>query len=405
LAIDDSTSQDTEYPELIDTLEQLTEVLTQLPPSTDSVDHEAAQRGRAYLAALAPGGWMVPTWPTEYGGRTSTPEQAQVIRSLLRQYSSPDLYLFFVGLNMVGPALLAHGSAEQRARWMPPIATGEDVWCQMFSEPEAGSDLANVATQARPMQDSWRLQGQKVWTSRAHRAGWGLCLARTDPDQPKHRGMTMFAVRMTTPGVIVRPLVQMNGDQHFSEVFLDDVEVGATDMIGQPGDGWKIAQTVLTHERSSIASSGGRARTGTGSALPRWLQALGDHGNLDDPAKVDAAIAAFIDAEVGRLTAARAAAYAQSGRRVGPESSGQKLRVVASLKRRAYLAQVLLGADGLLAEGPTQDEVLAAPSLSIRGGTDEIQRNIIAERVLGLPAEPRADRDLPWSVSRRGGLA
>jgi alkylation response protein AidB-like acyl-CoA dehydrogenase len=400
----DEIAASDEYAELGAELERLTGVLTQLPPSLDAVDEEAVQHGRAYLAALAPGGWMVPSWPREYGGRESTRDQARAIRNALRRFPSPDLYLFFVGLHMVGSTLLAHGTTEQCARWMPSIATGDDIWCQMFSEPEAGSDLANVATQARAVGTGWSLQGQKIWTSRAHRADWGLCLARTDPDVPKHQGMTMFAVRMDTPGVTARPLVQMNGDRHFSEVFLDGVAVSQAEMIGNAGGGWKVAQTVLLHERSSIAGGGGRARTGGPEAVPHWLQSMADRGDLDDPAKIDAAIAAFVDAEVGRLTAARAAAYAQSGRRVGPESSGQKLRVVASLKRRAYLAQELLGADGMLAGGSVQDEVLAAPSLSIRGGTDEIQRNIIADRVLELPSEPRVDKDVPWSVSRRGGL-
>lgn len=401
---DDSPSADDEYADLIAELERLADALGKLPPSRDAADEEAAQLGRAYFAALAPGGWMVPAWPREYGGRESTPDRVRAIRGILRRFPSPDLYLFFVGHHMVGPTLLAHGSPEQRERWMPAIAKGNDIWCQMFSEPGAGSDLANVATRAHPVGAGWCLQGQKVWTSRAHRADWGLCLARTDPDVPKHQGMTMFAVRMDAPGVTARPLVQMNGDRHFSEVFLDGVGVSPAEVIGEPGCGWKVAQTVLTHERSSIAAGGGRARVAGRAVVPDWLQSMADCGGLDSPAKVDAAIAVFVEVEVGRLTASRAAAYAQSGGRVGPESSGQKLRVVASLKRRLYLALELLGADGLLAGGPVQDEVLAAPSLSIRGGTDEIQRNIIAERVLGLPAEPRTDRNVPWSVSRRGGL-
>jgi alkylation response protein AidB-like acyl-CoA dehydrogenase len=368
-------------------------------------DADTLAAGRAYLAGLAPGGWMVPTWPKSYGGRTATPDEARDIRDVLRSFTSPDLYLFFVGLNMIGPTLLTHGTSEQCERWMPAIASGQEIWCQMFSEPEAGSDLANVATAARQAGEGWRINGQKVWTSRAHCANWGLCLARTDPELPKHQGLSMFAVPIEDPGITVRPLVQMNGDRHFSEVFLDNVRVSQAELIGAAGDGWKIAQTVLAHERSSIAGAGGRSRKGgPQTTVPRWLRSMAESADPRDQGHLDAAIAAYVEAEVTRLTAARTAAYARAGRGPGPESSGQKLRVVASLKRRAWLAQELLGADGLLSGHAVHDEVLVAPSLSIRGGTDEIQRNIVAERVLKLPAEPRTDRDVLWSVSRRGGL-
>jgi alkylation response protein AidB-like acyl-CoA dehydrogenase len=314
----------------------------------------------------------------------------------------PDLYPFFVGLRMVGPTLLAHGSRDQQERWLSSIASGDDVWCQMFSEPEAGSDLANVAMQARQDGQSWRLDGQKIWTSRGAYARWGLCLTRTDPTVPKHAGLTMFVVDMAAAGVDVRPLVQMNGDDHFSEVFLDNVMVSDDDRIGAVGDGWKIALTVLSLERASIGELGGGRQDAEPNRLPSWLQHLVELGALANPVVRDRAVQVYIQSQVNRWTSARAAAQARSGRGAGPEGSGQKLRTGALFKQRAYLVKGAFGATGMLTDHYGHDEFLTAPSMSLRGGTDEIQRNIVAERVLGLPADIRLDKDVPWTKSRAG---
>ena len=371
-------------------------------------DEETLAAGREYLGVLATGGWMLPAWPRDGGGRGASAAESATIRAIVRKYPAPDLYPFFVGLHMVGPTLLKFGNDRHRESWLRRIADGSDVWCQMFSEPGAGSDLANVSTRATRTDSGWSVSGQKVWTSRGAYADWGLCLTRTDPELPKHAGLTMFAVRMAAPGVTVRPLHQMNGDDHFSEVFLDDVEVSDDARIGDEGDGWKIAHAVLAYERSSIGgtTAGPRQASGRGKAdgvrVPGWLRAVADAGQLDDPVRRDAALRVYIDAEVARLTSARAAARARSTGVPGPEGSGQKLRLAGSAQRRAYLLTRLAGADGLLTSHRGYDATVTAPSLSLRGGTDEIQRNIVAERVLGLPAEPRADRDVPWSISRRG---
>jgi alkylation response protein AidB-like acyl-CoA dehydrogenase len=374
-------------------------------PAPSRSDEELIRAGRDYLGALADGGWFVPAWPSGAGGRDAGKGETARIRSIVRAHPAPDLYPFFVGLHMIGPTLLRHGDQDQQDRWLRRIADGSDIWCQMFSEPGAGSDLANVSTRAVRTESGWLLDGQKVWTSRGSYADFGLCLARTDADVPKHAGLTIFVVPMKTAGVTVRPLHQMNGDDHFSEVFLDGVAIGDDLRVGAVGDGWQIALTVLAFERSSIAvvssSSGAKRRNGA-RRVPGWLQTAADAGQLDDPVRRDKAMAVFVAAEVARLTSSRAAARAKSTGAPGAEGSGQKLRLANSAKQRAYLIKDLQGANGMLTTHRGHDAAMTAPSLSLRGGTDEIQRNIIAERVLGLPAEPRLDRDLPWSASRRG---
>jgi alkylation response protein AidB-like acyl-CoA dehydrogenase len=389
-----------------DDLDALKALLSEIgAPAPSRADEDVIQAGRQYLAALAGGGWFVPDWPAESGGRGADKAEVARIRAVVRSHPAPDLYPFFVGLHMIGPTLLRHGDQAQQDRWLRPIADGSNIWCQMFSEPGAGSDLANVSTRAVRRESDWVLDGQKVWTSRGSYADYGLCLARTDPDVPKHAGLTMFVVPMKAPGVTVRPLHQMNGDMHFSEVFLDGVEIADDNRVGAVGDGWKIALTVLALERSSIAmSAGGPKRRKASRRVPEWLQTAADAGLLDDPVRRHQAIAVYIDAEVARLTSARAAARAKSGGAPGTEGSGQKLRLASTAKRRAYLIKDLQGAEGMLTTHRGHDAAITAPSLSIRGGTDEIQRNIIAERVLGLPAEPRSDRDIPWSASKRGAV-
>src|SRR5205823_6721607 len=218
------------------------------------------EAGRALLAALADGGWGVPTWPAAWGGRDATPEQAAIVAQELARFEVPDLYPFMVGLALVGPTLLAHGTPAQHARWLPTIASGAEIWCQLFSEPDAGSDLAALAARAVPDGDVWRVSGQKVWSSRAHYSRWGLLLARTDPAVPKHAGITAFALDMTVPGVEVRPLRQMNGDAHFNEVFMTDAPVADADRIGEVGDGWRVAITTLMHERGALGPGTGPGR-------------------------------------------------------------------------------------------------------------------------------------------------
>ena len=366
-------------------------------PTVLGAGHDDLEPGREYLAALADGGWLTPTWPREYGGRGLTPTEAGAILRELDAFETPDLYPYLVGLHVVAPTLLAVATPEQCARWLPPLQRGDEIWCQLFSEPTAGSDLANLSTRAERDGDEWRLTGQKVWTSRGHYSRWGLALTRSDPAVPKHRGVTAFALDMTAPGVDVRPLRQINGDRHFCEVFLNGAPVPDRDRIGGVGEGWTVTRTALANERGSLA--GRSASAGLGHH--RLFELARSRGLAADPRVRDRLAALYVEAEVQRLTARRARAVAQTGQTPGPEGSGAKLRGSRVFKDTANLALDLLGAEGLTDESEWQLLFLTAPSISIRGGTDEIQRNIVGERVLGLPAEPRVDIERPWNETPR----
>jgi alkylation response protein AidB-like acyl-CoA dehydrogenase len=348
--------------------------------------------GREYLGALAGSGLAVPTWPREYGGLAATAEELAQIRNELAAFAVPDLYPYLVGIELVGPTLLAHGTPGQCARWLPSIATGEEIWCQLFSEPGAGSDLAGLSTRADAEGDAWRVHGQKVWTSRGAYSQWGLLLARHDTHARKHQGITAFGIDMRSPGIDVRPLRQMNGDAHFTEVFLDDAIVPDGDRIGAVGEGWRVALTCLGYER-------GASTAGSSSGLldmNRLIDAARARGRLADPVVRDEIARLYTEARVMGFTAKRARDTARSGR-PGPEGSGMKLRGSALFRDYTALAARILGPEiALEPHGEWQTLLLTAPSLSIRGGTDEIQRNIVGERVLGLPEEPRVDRELPF---------
>ena len=358
------------------------------------------EAGRRFLGSLVDGGWMVPTWPSRHGGRDADAAEAALIETAMGGYAIADMYPYGVGLNLVGPVLLERGTPDQQDRWLRPIADGSEIWCQMFSEPDAGSDLANAGMRAERDGDEWILNGSKVWTSRGAYARWGMCLARTDASLAKHRGLTMFAVEMSAPGVEVRPLVQINGDRHFTEVFVSDVRVPDADRIGDLGAGWGLTVETLAHERATI---GGRA-FGGGDAeevgLPSWLEEWRNAGRLDGPVERQAAMRSFVEHRVNQMATARAAALAD-GSAPGPEGSMAKLRSVAAFKSRAYLGKNLRGAAGMLSDSPGHLEFLTAPSMSIRGGTDEVQRNIVGERILGLPSEPRVDKGVAYSELKK----
>jgi alkylation response protein AidB-like acyl-CoA dehydrogenase len=347
------------------------------------------EAGRAYLHALADGGWAVPTWPREHGGLGLEPRRAAIVDRELGRFRVPDLYPFLVGLALVGPTLLAHATSEQCERWLPFIRTGDEIWCQLFSEPDAGSDLAGLTSRATRDGDEWRVTGQKVWSSRAQYSEWGLLLARSDPTVRKHAGITAFALRMDQPGVVVRPLRQMNGDAHFNEVFLDGAVVPDGDRIGDVGAGWGVALTCLAHERGALAGGG------PGLSFERLATLARSHDRAGDPAVRDALTRTYVALEIARLTGKRARDLAQAGR-PGAEGSGMKLRGTTIFRAYAETAMRILGPEGVASEGEWPTLFLTAPSMSIRGGTDEIQRTIVGERVLGLPGDVRVDRDVPF---------
>jgi alkylation response protein AidB-like acyl-CoA dehydrogenase len=361
------------------------------PVSVLGAGNDDLEAGRRYLAALAGTGLAVPAWPREYGGLGATPAEVAIVRRELADFDVPDLYPYLVGLELIGPTLLAHGTPEQCARWLPPIATGEEIWCQLFSESGAGSDLAGLSTRAHSEGDEWRVHGQKVWTSRGAYSRYGLLLARSDPSVPKHQGITAFGIDLHGPGVDVRPLRQMNGDAHFTEVFLDDAIVADADRIAAAGEGWRVALTCLSFERgaATAGSSGGLLD------VERLIRLAQDRGVASNPVVRNELARLVIELRVMSLTIRRARDTARGGQ-PGPAGSGLKLRGSRTFRDYTNLAERILGADALTATEPWHTLFLTAPSLSIRGGTDEIQRNIVGERVLGLPEEPRLDRTLPF---------
>jgi alkylation response protein AidB-like acyl-CoA dehydrogenase len=363
---------------------------TMLGAGTDDIEP-----ARRFLSLVAPGGWVVPRWPVEYGGRASSEAEARGIRAELN-IVSPDLYPFQVGLSLVGPALLIYGTREQCKRFLIPIRDGSQVWCQLFSEPEAGSDLAGLRCRADRVDGGWRVTGSKVWSSRAHYADRGLLLARFDPTLPKHQGIVALMIDMRAAGVLVRPLRQMNGDTHFNEVFLDDVFVPDTDRLAAVGDGWTVARTVLGYERQSFGAEG----SGTGVGLrKRLLMLAAAAGVNNDPVLRDWFARVWCDLEIAKLAARRAGALTSQGRpEAAAAGAGGKLRMARNLRNIADLALAVQGPGGAIAGTEWQEVFLTAPSMSIRGGTDEIIRNTIGEQVLGLPKEPKS----PSAPARSG---
>ncbi|NUT33476.1 MAG: acyl-CoA dehydrogenase [Hamadaea sp.] len=311
-----------------------------------------------------------------------------------------------VGLGMAAPTVLRHGTDEQRRRYLRPLWTGEEVWCQLFSEPGAGSDLAGLATRARRDGDEWLVSGQKVWTSQAHYARWGILLARTDPEVPKHQGLTYFICDMHAPGVQVRPLRQLTGEAEFNEVFLDEVRLSDALRIGAVGEGWRVARTTLMNERVSI---GGQALPREGGIVGVLARTWRERPELRRPGLHDALLRAWVRAEAIRLTGLRLRQQLAAGE-PGPEGSAVKLAFARLLQEVTSLELELLGERALVHDdwrmerGPVPEfldrtathRYLRGRGTSIEGGTSEILRGVIGDRVLGLPAEPRSDLDVAW---------
>lgn len=311
-----------------------------------------------------------------------------------------------IGVGMAAPTLIAYGSQDQKRRYLRPMFTCEEVWCQLFSEPGAGSDVASLSTRAVRDGDEWIVNGQKVWTTLAHRSRWGLLVARSDPDSPKHRGMTYFVMDMKAPGVEVRPLRQMTGEAEFNEVYMTDVRIPDAERLGDVGAGWYVALTTLMNERVSI---GGTVMPRGGGHIGEAVRIWKEKG-LSDPALKDRLMQMWVAAETARLTNLRAAQARQAGT-PGPEGSTSKLAFAELNKKITELIIDLLGMEGTLyssyemirpeeAGGVGRDlhkGFLRARANSIEGGTSEVMRNILGERVLGLPGDVRVDKELPWS--------
>jgi alkylation response protein AidB-like acyl-CoA dehydrogenase len=359
---------------------------------------------RDFLGAQFDAGLAFVWFPEGYGGLGASPVLQRTVNQRIVEAGGP-IPPLGIGHGMAAPTIAAHGTDEQRHQWLRPLFTGEEVWCQLFSEPGAGSDVASLATTAVRDGDEWVVNGQKVWTSLAHHARWGLLFARTDPDVPKHRGMTYFVIDMHQPAVEVRPLRQMTGQAEFNEVYLTDARVPDAYRLGDVGDGWRVGLTTLMNERVSI----GGASFGGGLTPVQRLLATWRDSSQRDPARRDQVMRAWVDAEVLRLTNLRAAAARTVGV-PGPEGSIAKLAAAELNKRLFALCENLLGPEGTLySKGYDMDR--SRPSLgydsvqewflrsranSIEGGTSEVMRNILGERVLGLPGDIRVDKDVAW---------
>jgi alkylation response protein AidB-like acyl-CoA dehydrogenase len=349
---------------------------------------------KEWQLALYEGGWAGITWPKTYGGRDGTPIQ-QSIFSQEQSRFDVSVGTFAVGIGMVGPTLIAWGTDEQKEAHLDALLRGDEVWCQLFSEPGSGSDLAGLTTRAVLDGDEWVVNGQKVWTSGAQHSDHAILLARTDTEQPKHQGITYFLVDMSTPGIEVRPLRQINGVAHFNEVFLTDVRIPVGNAVGTINGGWGVAQTTLMNERTLIGGGGGV----TFADLERLLRTT---GRSADPLARQGVADAFIRMELLRYLGLRIQTALSQGRQPGPETSVLKLAVSRHTAATGDLVMALEGPRGMLMgawapnDGFWQHFFLGQWSIRIGGGTDQIQRNIIGERALGLPREVRADKDVPF---------
>jgi alkylation response protein AidB-like acyl-CoA dehydrogenase len=351
-----------------------------LPPEGLTLAEEI-EWGRRWQRRLAADRWVGIFWPSAYGGRDASPRQVALFNVAYARAGAPQP-VNRVGINLAGPTLLAHGTDEQKTRWLPAILTAEEIWCQLYSEPGAGSDLASLSTRAEATDGGWLVTGQKVWTSYAQFARWGICLARTDATLPRHQGISYLVVDMTSPGLEIRPLVQITGEAEFNEVFLDSVFVPSDHLIGAVNGGWAVANTTLAHERGTNFPFKEQVVHETYLAALYALAA--SNGTIDDPEVADGLAQAFIELRVLRLHNWRTLSRLGRGIEPGPESSVVKLAWTTMTQHLSELALDIVGPASPLS-GRWGRQWLWSRAASIAGGTSEIQKTIIGERMLGLP--------------------
>jgi alkylation response protein AidB-like acyl-CoA dehydrogenase len=361
----------------------------EVPPRFETIADEVAF-GRRWQATLAADRWVGIHWPAEYGGRSASPVEVAIFN--MEYARSRALQpINRVGINLAGPTLLAHGTDAQKQRWLPSILTADEIWCQLFSEPNAGSDLASLQTRATKVDDGWLLSGQKVWTSYAQFARWGICLARTDVEAAKHAGISYLVVDMTAPGIEIRPLVQITGDAEFNEVFFDDVFVPDDHLVGALHNGWAVANTTLAHERGTAFPF--KEQVVHEVYLDELWQLANERALLDDVEIGDALAQSFVELRVLRLHNWRTLSRLSKGIEPGPESSITKLAWTDMTQRLSARALDVVGSAAPLwwsaadnaGGGFWQRQWLWSKAASIAGGTSEVQKNIVAERILGLP--------------------
>ena len=362
------------------------------PSKEAEARHVAASR--EYQHFLFENGWAGLTWPIEYGGRGLTAKHQRIWVQEEVKFQIT-IGFFNVATQMVAPTIMAHGTEEQQRHFLPRILSGEHIWCQLYSEPGAGSDLAGLATRAERDGDEYVVNGQKVWNSGAHFADYGILLARTDGDVPKHRGISYFLVDMHSPGVEVRPLKQITGFAHFNETFLTDVRIPAANLLGGLNNGWAVANTTLAHERTMIGGGG------TGLGFKALLNLAHECGVTGEAVMRQELARCYTRFEVLRMLGLRARASAKKGV-LGPESSVMKLAISNRVASDGDLVLAMQGAHGMLhrddarGRGMWQNVFLNQWSIRIGGGTEQIQRNVLGERVLGLPGDIRVDKDKPF---------
>jgi alkylation response protein AidB-like acyl-CoA dehydrogenase len=357
---------------------------------------------RAWYPALGRSGLITAAWPVEHGGLGLDTRGVAVVQAELRRARLTALNV--IGVGLAAPTIMQYGTDEQKGRLLPRIADNTDAWCQLFSEPGAGSDLAGLSTRARRTDGgTWVIDGQKVWSSFAHEADLGILLARTDPDVPKHQGITAFALPLHDPGVEVRPLRKISGDLEFNEVFINGVEIGDELRLGEIGAGWEVGRAVLAFERTMLsgAGSGLRERT-SGSSIQTLVAAAIEAGAADDPVTADEVVRLYVENQVVSATNQRA-------RALGRRGAAPALLKIFSSEHNQRLQAALLDLTGAAVhevDDQTADRrvfgYLRSRGDTIGGGTSEVQRNNVAERVLGLPKDPFSDRDIPWRDIPRG---
>jgi alkylation response protein AidB-like acyl-CoA dehydrogenase len=381
----------------------------ELPPADDPRRVEVREWLREHPSPtavdLAHAGYTVPHWPRPWG-LDADPIHQIIIDDELRGARVSRPYNP-IGIGWAGPTLLAAGTEEQKAQYLMPLVEGTDIWCQLFSEPGAGSDLAGLGTRAVRDGDEWVVNGQKIWTSLGHHARYGILIARTDPEAPKHRGISYFVCPMDAPGIEIRPIIEMTGGHTFNEVFLTDVRIPAENLVGEVNDGWRLAKVTLSNERVSLSSGG--ALWGQGPSADDLLDLVRERGGVEDPVLRARLVDLFVESQILRLIRLRTVTAAIKGAEPGPEASIRKVLADEHGQHIMAAAKDLAGAGGMLTDvGPLGGPVdfwhhgyLFAPALTIGGGTGDVQRNIVAERVLGLPHDLDVEEGRTWAESRR----
>lgn len=382
--------------------------------AVDKDDEEAFAETRplwdymSWMRTIGESRYASPLWPSEYGGLSGQPWMQKIVREELSHYRLPVFGINLLGIGLAGPTIIEHGTDSQKTRYLPKILTGEEIWCQLFSEPGSGSDLASLATRAVRDGDEWVVNGQKVWTTLAQFAKFGMLLARTSTDVPKHEGLTYFILDMGSPGVDVRPLKQMTGSSEFNEVFFTDVRIPDSMRIGRVGDGWRCARTTLMNERVALSGiSLDPASMFGGTRRDPWQSFVDSVPDRADPLVRQRIAQIYIETEVKEITAFRADSARLRGEQPGPEGAVNKVfNAELNQRRSSFVVDV----NGISAIAWERDDkraearagtFLRARANTIEGGTSEVLRNQIAERILGLPRDVEVDRGVPWAEIRR----